>query len=178
MIRTLRAFFLSRLFREKLLLVGFLGIAVIMWASAFSSRARRFWHAQAATTQELQQQDALLRQRPAIEAATQAAAAQMDPAKTLDATGLSVEVSRIANDAGVRINTGNVTPGPNAGQFAINTLRIQVPSADWHAFAVFYQHLQERAPYIAITQITMEPVPRNPAQVRAALDVASFQIKH
>lgn len=178
MIRTLRAYFLSRLLREKLLLVGFLGIAVIMWATAYAARTRRFWTEQRQTTEQLKDQAAWLKRRPDIEAATQAAAAQMDPTKTLDPTGLSVEISRLANEAGIKVTTGSVNPGPNVGQFAINTMHINVPATDWHAFAVFYQNLQAEAPYIAITQIAMNPAPRNPAQVVASLDVSSFQIKH
>jgi hypothetical protein len=178
MIRTLRAFFLSRVLREKLLLVGFLGVAVVMWASAFSSRVGHFWRVQRATTAELKDQDFWLSRRAQIEAATHAAAAQMDPAKTLDPTLLSVEVRRIANDAGVKFNSSNVTPGPNVGQFSINTLRLNITNTEWHALAVFYQHLQERAPYLAITEIALQPVRSNPAQVTASLTVASFEIKH
>lgn len=178
MIRTLRAFFLSRVLREKLLLVGFLGVAVVMWASSFSSRANLFLRAKAATTQELKNQDSLLRQQPIIEAATKAAAAEMDPAKTLDPTLLSVEVRRIATEAGVQFNSSSVIPGPNVGQFAINTLRLSITNTDWHAFTVFYQHLQERAPYLAITDIAINPVRSNPAQITAVLTVASFEIKH
>lgn len=178
MIRTLRAFFLSRVLREKLLLVGFLGFAVVMWASAFSSRVGRFWRAEHATTVELKDQDFWLGQQNQIKAATQAAAAQMDPAKTLDATGLSVAVRQLANDAGVKYNNGPVQPGPNSGQFAINTLRVNVTPTDWHAFAVFYQHLQERAPYIAITELAMQPVQSNRSQIMATMTVASFEIRH
>ena len=178
MIRTLRAFFLSRDLREKLLLVGFLGVAVIMWASSYSSRASSFWRAKQATTQELANQDNLLRQQPLIEAATKQAAAQMDPAKTLDPTLLSVEVRRIANEAGVNFSSGTVIPGANVGQFAINTMRLSFTNTDWHAFAVFYQHLQERAPYLAITELAMQPVRSNPAQISATMTVASFEIKH
>jgi hypothetical protein len=178
MIRTLRAFFLSRLLREKLLLVGILGVAVVMWASSYASRTSLFLRQQRATTEELKTQSYYLSQRPIIEAATHEAAAKMDPAKTLDPTFLSVEVGRLANDAGVKFNSSNVTSGPNVGQFSINTLRIAIASADWHAFAVFYQHLQERAPYLAITEFALMPVPGNPAQVRASLTIASFEIKH
>lgn len=178
MIRSLRAFFLSRLLREKLLLVGFLGIAVVMWASAYSARANRFWRAQQRTTQELKDQDSWLARRTDIEKATHDAAAQMDPAKTLDATLLAVEVRRIAGEAGVKqLNTGNVTAGPNIGQFSIHSLRLNITNTDWQAFAMFYQRLQERAPYIAISDIALLPVRGNPAQVNATLNVASFEIR-
>ena len=53
MIRTLRIFFLSRLLREKLLLLGFVGIGVAMWASAFSKHVGTFWRAQQVTSGEL-----------------------------------------------------------------------------------------------------------------------------
>ena len=43
MIRTLRALFLARLLREKLLLVAFAVLGVAMWFSGFSDRAGVFW---------------------------------------------------------------------------------------------------------------------------------------
>jgi len=119
-----------------------------------------------------------LKRKPQIEAATHEAAAQMDPAKTLDPTLLLVEIRRIANDANVKFNSSNVTSGPNFGQFSINTLRLNIPAADWHSFATFYQHLQERAPYLAITELAMQPVRGNPEQVTASMNVSSFEIKH
>ena len=75
MIRSLRAFFLNRVLREKLLLVGFLGIAVIMWATSFSSRASAFWRAQRATTAQLKDQEFWLGHQGQIEEATRKAAA-------------------------------------------------------------------------------------------------------
>lgn len=178
MIRTLRAFFLGRVLREKLLLVAFLGIGVVMWGSAESSRAGRFLRAKKATTEQLKEQEFWIKRKPEIEAATHQAAAQMDPAKTLDPTLLLVEVRRIANDANLKFNSSNVTPGPNVGQFSINTLRLNIPAADWRSFATFYQHLQERAPYVAITELAMQPVRSNPAQITATMNVSSFEIKH
>lgn len=178
MIRTLRAFFLSRVLREKLLLVGFLGIAVVMWATAFSSRTGRFLRAQRATTAELKDQSFWIGRKGEIEAATRAAASEMDPTKTLDATGLSVEVSRIANEANVNVSRDSVAPGASIGQFSINSMRLNVNNADWAAFSTFYQKLQARAPYIAITELVMQPVPRNERQILARMTVVSFEIKH
>lgn len=181
MIRTLRAFFLSRLFREKLLLVGFLGLAVVMWASALSSRGSQFWRAQNATTEQLKMQDFWLGRKDDIEATTRAAAAEMDPSKTLDATSLSVAVRQIAADAGIagKINTSNVSTAMSTGQFSINTMRVNlINGVDWPQFRTFYQRLQERAPYLAITDMTLQPMRGNPAQITATLNVASFEQKH
>ena len=178
MIRTLRAFFLHRVLREKLLLVGFLGVAVVMWGSAFSSRASRFWRSQARTTAELKEQDKWLALRPQIEALTHDAAAKMDPAKTLDQTAFVVEVRRLATEAGVKFSSGAVKPDQSVGQFSINLLQLNITNTEWHAFAVFYQRLQERAPYMAVRDIALMPARGSPTQVTANLTIASFEIKH
>ncbi|HVU34283.1 MAG TPA: hypothetical protein VHE61_12670 [Opitutaceae bacterium] len=178
MIRSFRAFFLSRALREKLLLVGFLGVAVVMWASAYSSRITAFFRAEHNTTVALKDQDYWLTHRAQIESATQKAASQMDPSKTLDPVHLTVVVRQLAGDSGVRINTGRAEPEVSNGQFSINRLPVQVLNTDWHAFAVFYQHLQERAPYLAITELAMQPIPANPSQIMATMTVESFEIRH
>jgi len=49
MIRTLRALFLARLFREKILLVAFAVLGVVMWFSGFSTRVGTFWREQRST---------------------------------------------------------------------------------------------------------------------------------
>jgi hypothetical protein len=180
MIRTLRAFFLARVLREKLLLVGFLALGVIMWASAFSTRVGQFFRSEHATTVALKDQEYWLGRRASIEAATQKAAAQMDPAKTLDPTNLSVVVRQLAGDAGIAKNMSSLGSGAamSSGQFSINTVRLRIINTEWHDFAVFYQHLQERAPYLAITELAMQPVRGNPGQVMASMTVASFEIRH
>lgn len=180
MIRSLRAFFLGRLLREKLLLLGFLAIGVIMWGSSFWTRATKFQRSVHTTTQELKDQDFWLSRRDQIQKATEQAAAQMDPNRTLDPTGLSVAVSQLASDAGIQGNlrTLNSEAALSSGQFSINRLRLQLTNTNWHSFAVFYQHLQERAPYVAITEMSLQPVRGNPAQVTAVLTVASFEIRH
>lgn len=177
MIRTLRAYFLAWGLREKLLLVGLLGVAVIMWATAFSSRGSRFWRAQRATTAARQEQDSWLRRRPAIEAATRRAASQMDPRKTFDSTNLTVVVRQLANEAGIRDPATQGAGAASSGQFAINTLRITITNAEWRSFSAFYQKLQARAPYIAITELALQPVRGNPANVMASMTVASFEVR-
>lgn len=178
MIRTFRAFFLSRVLREKLLLVGFLGVAVIMWASSFSSRVGQFWRAQHNTTVTLKDQDAWLARSSQIDEATKKAASRMDPAKTLDPTNLAVVVRDLASQAGLKnIVTGVPRVDIASGQFSINRLPLTINNADWSAFSKFYQQLQERAPYVAITELAMTPVRANPAQVIVRMTVASFEIR-
>jgi hypothetical protein len=178
MIRTLRAFFLSRLLREKLLVVAFLGIGVMMWASALSSRTARFWNAQRRTTKELSKQDELLAQRGAVEEAAKKAAAQLDPAKTLDQTRLFATVQEMARQAGLKsVNSqGNATV-VSIDQFSFNTQRFQILNADWNAFRSFYQAIQSRAPYLGISEIAMAPMRGNPSQVMATIAISSVEVQ-
>jgi hypothetical protein len=176
MIRTLRAFFLGRLLREKLLLVGFAAIAVLIWLSGFSSRAAAFWRVQRATTADLKVQDEWLRNEDKIRASANQAASQFDPSRTLDGNRLFVKVRQLAADAGLR-NTTNQGSEPDVtnGQFSVHTVRFQITNADWESIKKFYLLLNQNAPYIAIDQFILQPSP-NPAQLTLTLRVKSFEI--
>jgi hypothetical protein len=155
MIRSLRAFFMSRLLREKLLLLAFVGIGMLWWLSAFTTRAARFSRDQQATSLALAIQQQWLNNRGAIEATAQKAASRLDPAQTRNSTRLFTEVSNLANAAGFRNAVINPQPAATIGQFSIHTLNFTVNNVDWEALRKFYQSLQTKAPYIGIDQFTL-----------------------
>jgi len=155
MIRSLRAFFISRLLREKLLLLAFVGLGMLWWLSAFATRAARFSRDQQATSLALAIQQQWLNNRGAIEATAQKAASQLDPAQTRNSTRLFTEVSNLANAAGFRNAVINPQPAATIGQFSIHTLNFTVNNVDWEALRKFYQALQTKAPYIGIDQFTL-----------------------
>ena len=183
MTRTLRAFFLGCQFREKLLVVVFLAIAVLMWFSGFSRRTGQIWREQRRTTIDLAEQAQWISHRAAIEAAAQKAAARLDAPKTLDGTRLLEAVQKMAADAGLR-NTQSAAPSnpPGSGQFSIHTLDYTVrltdpdPLKNWDGLKNFYHLLQQRSPYIGIEQFTLRPDATNRAQLSLALRVSSVEI--
>ena len=183
MIRTIRALFLGCQLREKLLVVVFLAIAVLLWLSGFSRRANAFWQEQRRTTIDLADQAQWIANSAAIEALAQKAAARLDAAKTLDGVRLTAEVQKMAADAGLR-NTQSAAPSnpPGNGQFAIHTLdynvRLNDPdwSKNWEALSKFYRALQQRSPYIGIEQFTLSPDAANRAQLSLRLRVSSVEI--
>ncbi|MEY4940146.1 MAG: hypothetical protein RIQ93_1881 [Verrucomicrobiota bacterium] len=183
MIRTLRAYFLSRLLREKLLLVALVAVGAVIWISSFSSRAGLLWRGQKVTTTELKDQDRWLRDRPRVEAAAQKAAAQLDPAKTLDGTRLFTTVRQLALDNGLRNITNNgLTPLGSNGQFSVNTLGVTITANDpngeknWESLTNFYKALQTRSPYVAIDQVILTPMRGNSGQLSLFLKVSSVEI--
>ena len=108
MIRTLRAFFLGRLLREKLLLVVFALLGVLMWLSGYSNRFGAFWREQHRTTVALADQQRWLDNRTQLEDAAKKAAGRLDASLTLDGTRLLAAVSALASEAGLR-NTSSGT---------------------------------------------------------------------
>ena len=159
MIRTLRALFLRCLLREKLLLLAFALLGVLLWLSGLGGRAGRFWREQRATTTTLADQAMCLANSAAIETAAQKAAAKLDASKTLNETRLVTTVSQLATEAGLRNFQSRGTPSTtSSGKFSIHTLDCtisRVSGADWPLLTKFYQALQARAPYIGIEKFTL-----------------------
>ncbi len=183
MIRTLRAHFLGCQLREKMLVVGFLALAVLVWLSNFSKRASAFWREQHRTSIDLAEQAQWLGNRASVETAAQKAAARLDATKTLDGVRLLEAVQKMASDAGLR-NTTSAAPSnpPGNAQFSIHTLDYTVnlrdpdPGKNWDALTKFYSALQQRSPYIGIEQFTLRPDPVNRAQLSLVLRVSSVEI--
>jgi type II secretory pathway component PulM len=154
-IRSLRAFFLGRLLREKILLVALaLGIAVV-WFSSWSGRVGRFWTEQRHTGSELKTQALWLANRGAVERSAASAAGQLVPSETLNANRLNAAVNGLASDAGL---TGFHLDDPtdvSNGQFAVHTIPFTCNKVSWEALKTFYLHLSHRAPYLTIESMSV-----------------------
>jgi hypothetical protein len=156
MIRNLRAFFLSRLLREKLLLLAFVGIGVLWWSSAFSSRASAFWRAQRTTTLELADQKQWLARESVIEADARKAASRLDSARTRNRLQLFADVSTLANEAGLKNTNTSAQPTVTNGQFSVHTVVLTANNVDWDILTKkFYPALQAKAPYVGIEQFIL-----------------------
>jgi len=177
MIRTLRAYFLGRLLREKVLLLGMLLIGVLWWLSAFGGQAGRWWTQRRATTALLAEQQQWLDNRATIEASAQKAAARLEAGKTLDQTRLVNALNQAAYEAGLRNNYAS-TPQPSEtnGQFTLHSVEYQVTNADYGTLARFYLNLQQRAPYLGIDRFTLASSRGDPAKLTLNLRVSAVEI--
>lgn len=175
--RTLRAYFLGRALREKLLLVAFITIGLLWWLSSYSTRASMFWSEQRSTSSQLKIQTEWIKNRTRIEETARAAAAKLDPAKTLNAITLPTTLQQLANDAGLKNAQLSGTPvTTRSGQFALHTAGYIIRGADWEGLVRFYEALQQRAPYIAVDQFNLTAAPNNPAQLTLSLRAESVEI--
>lgn len=178
MIRTLRAYFLGRLLREKVLLLAFILIGLAWWLTAFNRRALGFWRAQHSTTVELADQQRWLENRVKIEADAQKAASRLDPSQTLDANRLVSAINQAASEAGLKNNygtSGSATTETN-GQLKIHTVQYNVTGADYLTLEKFYLNLHKRAPYIGIEQFQLAGRGNNSPLLNMSLRVSSVEI--
>jgi len=175
----MKAFFLSRLFREKLILLAFILLGAAMWLSSAADRAHVFFDQAHATSIELDDQKRWLAGRAQIEAAAKKAIEQLDPSRTYDSVRLQAELVAIAQSVGLTKDTSvddtQVTPGT---QFSLNSVRFVIRNAEWQTLERFYQELSKHAPYIGIEEFSISSNKANPSQLNAALRVSSVEIAH
>ena len=176
MIRSARAFFLSRALREKLLLVAFVGIATVWWASSFSGRATAFWQAQRSIMLRLTEQATWIRNEKTIEETAKKTASRLDPTKTLNGNQLVTTVSQLAQDAGLKgMQTAGSTVTTTSGQFAVHSQEFVIRNVEWETLTKFYEALQRRSPYISLERFILV-AGNNAAQLTLNLKVTSVEI--
>ena len=174
--KAFKAFFLSRLMREKALLLAFVGLGAAIWCSNYAGRAASFWRDYSRTSETLKTQRHVLASGPAIEAAAKKAIAQLDPAKTLNATSLLATITNLAKDAHLdsgRSEDQNDDPGP---QFIMHNLRFSVTKALWGDLEEFYGKIQQRSPYIVLEQCTLQADRANANQLSAVFKLRSIEV--
>jgi hypothetical protein len=176
MIATLRAFFLGRHVREKILMAAWFVIVALVWLTNFAGRTAHLYRSIGQTSFVLRDQSRWLSNRAGIEAQAQAAAGKLDAARTLDGTRLLAEVTAIANDAGLKGTSSADAKDSPIGQFSVHTLQFNISKVDWGTLKQFYLSLSKRSPYIGIEQYAMQVDRANPTLLTANFQISSVEI--
>ncbi|HEY5227918.1 MAG TPA: hypothetical protein VIJ19_05220 [Opitutaceae bacterium] len=177
MIATLKAFYLGRHLREKILLAGWFVVVAAVWLSSFFGRSMHFYRGVVQTNFILKDQGHWLANRAAIESQAQEAAGKLDAVRTLDGTRLLAEVTAIATDSGLKYTTSGESKDSPIGQFSVHTLQYNVSKVDWGTLKQFYLSLSKRSPYIGIEQYSMQVDRANPALLSANFQISSVEIQ-
>jgi hypothetical protein len=176
MIRSIRALYLGRPLREKIMLVAFFAIVAVWWLSNFAGRVESRWEEARATTLDLQDQAQWIARRDSIFDARARAVGKLDAARSLDGTRLLATVGTLAREAGLRnTNSGEISK-TSSGQFAIYRLSFNVTGADWASLKAFYLSLGRYSPYIGIEQFTVQSNRANPAELNVVARLSSVEI--
>lgn len=173
----MRAFFLSRVLREKMLLVVFVALGAGIWGASAVERVGRKVAEVRRTSTDLAEQSMWLEQREAIEQRAATAVANLDPSRTYNSVRLSAELSALASATGIGGSASSEgLRTERTPQFAVHTLQFTLRRVSWENLLQFYARLSERAPYISIEQFSLSADRTNPAQLNATLRVSSVEI--
>jgi len=172
----MKSFFLSRVLREKILLLGLVLVAALMWLFGVTDRAKAFRREYHATTDTLKMQQMMLDARESIQARAAAAIAQLDPASTFDAVRLQAELDTMATAVGIANKTIDTPRTEKTAQFSVNTTAISMRNIDYASLAKFYEELKKRAPYIGLANLTIQSNAANVNQLTATFRVSSVEV--
>jgi hypothetical protein len=175
----LRALFLGRPLREKLLLVGFVLLATLFALSKVSARVAVFVRDARQTSRTLADQRQWLSNRTAIENAARQSVSIFDPARTLNGLQLQAAVVQMATDAGLTNTSTGMGSDVKSGPIAVHTLVFNITRADWdETLKPFYYSLLARAPYIGIEKCQIAAEGGNPKLLDATFTISSVEIVH
>lgn len=174
----MKAFFLSRLLREKILLLAFLLLICGVWANSAYKRSTAFSREYSGVALELKEQAAWLGSREQIEADAAHAISQLDPAQTLDSSKLLAEVNRLAAEVGITSNMrADDTRDEHSSQFSLHSIRVTLTKVEYSTLVKFYMALQKRTPYIGLEQFSLHaPQASNPSQLTAMFRLSSVEV--
>lgn len=174
-VNPIKTWFLSRLFREKVLVFAFLLLGALIWLSSASERLQGSLRGFRAAESTLATQQVWLDARPQIERAAAEAVRDLDPSKTYDSTFLVAEIMGIAGRAGLAVNT-EPPRTQRSPQFSVHTVQVTTRRAELAGLLRFYQELASKAPYLGLEQISLQGDRSNPGLVNATFQVASVEL--
>jgi hypothetical protein len=146
----MKSFFLSRLLREKVLLLGLVMLVAVTWLTSAVGRTTSFNRAFRFTSDELFVQQGWLDKQASIESEAKASIEHLDPAKTFDDIRLRAEIDAIAKRTGAITYTADSVQPDRTSQFTKYSMQLTIRNAEWDTLKKFYIELSKQAPYIGI----------------------------
>lgn len=171
----LKAWFLGRLLREKVLVFAFVLLGALIWVSSASTHLTDSLRAFRAAESSLAEQAIWLNNRAAIEQAAKDAAAHLDPARTYDATYLVAEITSMAEKAEFRLAT-EPPRTQRSPQFAIHTAQVNISRVELPKLLRFYQEIVSKAPYIGLESVRLQGDRSMPGTVNVNMQIASVEL--
>ena len=170
-----KSWFLSRILREKLLVLALVLTGAVIWLSSAADHLKAKLGAYRAAESTLATQQVWLDAKPQIEKAAEEAVKNLDPSKTYNSTFLVSEILGIAGRAGLTVNT-DPPQTDRSPQFSLHTVRVRISRAELASLLRFYQELASKAPYLALKSVDIQGDRSNPGMVGATIYVQSVEL--
>ena len=171
----MKRYFIGRALREKILLLAFLLMALIIWGSSLLGRGQTMFVGWRSAQAELETQRVWLANRDAIDAKASAATQSLEPTKTLNATRLVGELNALSGAAGLTADI-NSQRTDRTSQFAFHTVQINFRKAELSSLLRFYSELSKRSPYIGLEQFSLAVDRANPNQLNVSFRAVSAEL--
>jgi hypothetical protein len=150
----MKHFFFSLKPRERLMALAALLVAATLWSTGAWARVSDGWDAWRALEENAIAQKLVLEKEREIRNDTARAVQGLDSGHGFDQAKLVAEAVNATRDAGLSANTESpkTTKG---GKFAVHSLQLSCRKADMESILRFYESVRTRAPYLALSQISM-----------------------
>ncbi len=140
--------------REKVLVLLMLVVGLLIWTSSFAERGRAVVDERGRLNRVLSEMAVYLENQDLIRQRAEEGIKNLEPSRTLDGTRLWGEVGALARRHG--LNPSVDSPRTESGDvFSYHTVTLTVNGADLGSLINFTSDLQERAPYMALEQLSV-----------------------
>lgn len=169
----MKNFYNTKLLRERVLMLVFLGIGVLWWGTALAGRIRQNVQAWGLASQDGKIQREWLARGTSVGERTAQVVRQLDSARTMNAAQAYGEVSRLA--AGLPLEMG-AQRTDRTDNFALHSLQVTFRRTDMGSLLRFYEGITSRAPYLGIDQCTISIERATPGQLNAVFRIYSVEV--
>lgn len=177
MITAVRAFFFRLSAREKVLLVLFVWVLVLIGLfSAVGDLSARISALKVAASQ-LETQHLYLGMREELAGELARSSERFDAEKTLGASALQGRVDRIAREAGITLQGFNYSSGQQNDIYDLHELRVNIRGITYDQLYDFDRRLQAEAPYLKLESLRISADRRSREKLDCSLVLSSFEMK-
>ncbi len=172
----MRAFFFRRNWRERILLLVVLTVAVVIWLSSVLGRARAAKERWSGAGVVLAQQQAWLDSATQTQEQLQSRLAQVQQGRSLNGNQLVGQLDAVIKRqriASYRLDPPTTDRKPPV---AIHTVTLTVDKTDLATFGGFVDDLRTSLPLVNIEQVVFTPDRRNTAQLDVRLKLSGLEL--
>lgn len=163
-------------FREKVLLLAFLWVLVVLMADSVLGSLRSEFRVWRSHQPVLAFQKQRLKEKPAIDDALAATRARYDASRTRNSAELAGHIDLLMTKSGFRPRTFT-TREQEGDVFNLYDMRVSVDRVELSNILDFEAMIRQEAPYINLAAIRISADSARPDRVDVVMEISSFELK-
>lgn len=175
--KTIQGLFKRLSLREKAMLSALLWILVLLWITTWTDRFGARMQAYSDAGEALTLYDTIMAEEPAVNAEIRAVSAELDPSRTFSDRQLALEVDTLARRLGIRDIRMGTPRTQSSDTFDFHTLRFEANRTPLAKLIDFEKQIRERAPYISLESLRLDPLESNYKLMEGTFILRSFELK-